>query len=328
MSVQMSKDFTTEKGCPSKEQAIRVVTTEPSEDVHDKHIAARLLNRKTANQHFELSSNVEASSSTSSLSLKKELEDENDSSTCAYPGSMSDTAADKTCGQSNDEPKHQRDTYSGSPCSETESCEDSSDADSICKAIKNVSSLSSRMIDPEVTIEAPDETDLDCYRPGIRDFAKLLKHSKCLSEVSTEQLERVKLMHDRFAQEVSFSFNYGVLLLVSSMLAGLGLVSNSSTTVIASMLVSPVRHFITFSLFVCFLSVSQLVWAEPLHSSCTRTDHGSRLRDCVWCHYQRLSNGEAGHSKRMHQFDAVCCSRSCHWAHHRSDTFIRPVADT
>jgi uncharacterized hydrophobic protein (TIGR00271 family) len=47
-------------------------------------------------------------------------------------------------------------------------------------------------------------------------------------------------VHDRFADGVEFSFNYNTLLLVASILAGLGLVSNSSATIIASMLVSPI----------------------------------------------------------------------------------------
>jgi uncharacterized hydrophobic protein (TIGR00271 family) len=47
-------------------------------------------------------------------------------------------------------------------------------------------------------------------------------------------------VHDRFADGVEFSFNYNTLLLVASILAGLGLVSNGSATIIASMLVSPI----------------------------------------------------------------------------------------
>jgi uncharacterized hydrophobic protein (TIGR00271 family) len=47
-------------------------------------------------------------------------------------------------------------------------------------------------------------------------------------------------VHDRFADGVEFSFNYNTLLLVASILAGLGLVSNSSATISASMLVSPI----------------------------------------------------------------------------------------
>ena len=47
-------------------------------------------------------------------------------------------------------------------------------------------------------------------------------------------------MHEKFEVGVRFAFNYNVLLLVASVLAGLGLVSNSSATIIASMLVSPI----------------------------------------------------------------------------------------
>jgi uncharacterized membrane protein len=47
-------------------------------------------------------------------------------------------------------------------------------------------------------------------------------------------------VHDQFADGVEFSFNYNILLLVASILAGLGLVSNSSANIIASMLVSPI----------------------------------------------------------------------------------------
>jgi uncharacterized hydrophobic protein (TIGR00271 family) len=55
-----------------------------------------------------------------------------------------------------------------------------------------------------------------------------------------EQIERVRMIHEKFAEGCKFSFNYNTLLLTASILAGLGLVSDSSTTVIASMLVSPI----------------------------------------------------------------------------------------
>lgn len=51
-----------------------------------------------------------------------------------------------------------------------------------------------------------------------------------------EQIERVKMMHDRFTDGARSDFNYNTLLLVASVLAGLGLVSNSTATIIASML--------------------------------------------------------------------------------------------
>lgn len=59
-----------------------------------------------------------------------------------------------------------------------------------------------------------------------------------LQGVTQEQIDRVRQMHDRFAEGAEFSFNYNTLLLVASVLAGLGLASASTTTVIASMLVS------------------------------------------------------------------------------------------
>jgi len=58
--------------------------------------------------------------------------------------------------------------------------------------------------------------------------------------VTVEQIERVKLMHDKFMDGAVFNFNYNTLLLVASVIAGLGLISNSTATIIASMLVSPI----------------------------------------------------------------------------------------
>jgi uncharacterized membrane protein len=47
-------------------------------------------------------------------------------------------------------------------------------------------------------------------------------------------------MHGRLREGSVFSFNYNTLLLVASILAGLGLASNSSAMIISSMLVSPI----------------------------------------------------------------------------------------
>ena len=60
-----------------------------------------------------------------------------------------------------------------------------------------------------------------------------------LTEVTIEDIERVKVMHDRFLSDAQFSFNYSVLLLIASVIAGVGLGVNSSASIIASMLVSP-----------------------------------------------------------------------------------------
>lgn len=47
-------------------------------------------------------------------------------------------------------------------------------------------------------------------------------------------------MHDSISENAEFNFNYICLLIVASVVAGLGLVTNSSTTVISSMLLSPI----------------------------------------------------------------------------------------
>ena len=47
-------------------------------------------------------------------------------------------------------------------------------------------------------------------------------------------------MHNKIADGVNMDFNYCVLLMVASIVAALGLATNSSTTVISSMLLSPI----------------------------------------------------------------------------------------
>lgn len=56
----------------------------------------------------------------------------------------------------------------------------------------------------------------------------------------THGLNFLFAVHERIEDGANFSFNYNVLLLVSSVIAGLGLVSDNSTAIIASMLVSPI----------------------------------------------------------------------------------------
>jgi uncharacterized hydrophobic protein (TIGR00271 family) len=68
----------------------------------------------------------------------------------------------------------------------------------------------------------------------------MMMDSQKFSQVNQVQIDRVRMMHDRFAEGSEFSFNYNTLLVVASILAGMGLVSDSATTVIASMLVSPI----------------------------------------------------------------------------------------
>jgi hypothetical protein len=82
-------------------------------------------------------------------------------------------------------------------------------------------------------------SDTEVRPVQLKDMADFMRRSNFGLECITQaQIERVRQMHDRFAEGAALSFNYNTLLLVASVLAGLGLAANSSTTVIASMLVS------------------------------------------------------------------------------------------
>lgn len=81
----------------------------------------------------------------------------------------------------------------------------------------------------------------------LRDLKKIIERDDNFSEVTVEQIERVKLMHDKFMNGAVFNFNYNTLLLVASVIAGLGLISNSTATIIASMLGTFV-----FANFMCY----------------------------------------------------------------------------
>jgi uncharacterized hydrophobic protein (TIGR00271 family) len=81
---------------------------------------------------------------------------------------------------------------------------------------------------------------LEQQRLRLQDVASMLRTSNRFAEVTLEEIERVRNIHETFREGSQFSFNYNTLLIVASILAGLGLVSNSSATIIASMLVSPI----------------------------------------------------------------------------------------
>jgi hypothetical protein len=57
----------------------------------------------------------------------------------------------------------------------------------------------------------------------LQDWAEFVKEYEDFEEVSLEQIERVRVVHDRFLEDCSLSFNYNTLLLCASILAGLGL---------------------------------------------------------------------------------------------------------
>jgi len=66
-----------------------------------------------------------------------------------------------------------------------------------------------------------------------------------LTEVTVEDIDRTKMMHDRFLSDSQFDFNYSTLLIIASVIAALGLGNNSGASVIASMLVSPLMGPVT-----------------------------------------------------------------------------------
>ena len=72
------------------------------------------------------------------------------------------------------------------------------------------------------------------------DVKNVFRPSTTTGHVTIEQIQRIKMMHDKIADGVDFDFNYCCLLVVASIVAGLGLALGSSTTVISSMLLSPI----------------------------------------------------------------------------------------
>jgi hypothetical protein len=94
----------------------------------------------------------------------------------------------------------------------------------------------------------------------LNDLKKIIERDDNFSEVTVEQIERVRLMHDKFMEGSVFSFNYNTLLLVASVIAGLGLVSNSTATIIASMLVSPIMGPVIALGYGTTISDRKMVW--------------------------------------------------------------------
>lgn len=85
------------------------------------------------------------------------------------------------------------------------------------------------------------ESEATSLTTKLKEVPKILQNDNTIIEnVSVEQLQRIKRIHKQFSEGSKFSFNFNTLLLVASIIAGLGLVNNSATTIIASMLVSPI----------------------------------------------------------------------------------------
>lgn len=94
----------------------------------------------------------------------------------------------------------------------------------------------------------------------LKDMADVLRTSVQISSVTMEQIQRVRQMHKKFSEGTEFDFNYSTLLVVASVLAGLGLASGSGTTVIASMLVSPIMGPVVACAYGITISDYRLVY--------------------------------------------------------------------
>lgn len=84
------------------------------------------------------------------------------------------------------------------------------------------------------------------------------RESNTTGVVSMEQIVRIKRMHHKISEGVDWDFNYSCLLTVASIIAGIGLAIDSSTTVISSMLLSPIMGP------VLGMSYGLIIWDIPL----------------------------------------------------------------
>ena len=75
-----------------------------------------------------------------------------------------------------------------------------------------------------------------------------------MGTVTWEQLKRIQRMHTQIKDGVDMDFNYSCLLMIASIIAGLGLALDSSTTVISSMLLSPIMGPVcSYSCFIVMM---------------------------------------------------------------------------
>lgn len=91
-----------------------------------------------------------------------------------------------------------------------------------------------------------------------KDVRQIFKASGTTGTVTMEQILRIKKMHNKISDGVNWDFNYSCLLMVASIVAGLGLATDSSTTVISSMLLSPIMGP------VIGMSYGLIIWDLPL----------------------------------------------------------------
>jgi len=124
-----------------------------------------------------------------------------------------------------------------------------------------------------------DETETQPSTPGSspsrkiqkRDVAQIFRASVTTGRVSREQVIRIKKMHEKISDGVDFNFNYATLLLIAIIVAGVGLTTDSSTTVVSSMLLSPIMGP------VIGMSYGLIIWDLPLIKRSVRNEMVSIL---------------------------------------------------
>jgi len=110
-------------------------------------------------------------------------------------------------------------------------------------------------------------TPLSSPRKMKKDDVKgIFRASTTVGSVSTDQIVRIKKMHDKISDGVNWDFNYSCLITVASIVAGLGLATNSATTVISSMLLSPIMGP------VIGMSYGLIIWDLPLIKRSARNE--------------------------------------------------------
>lgn len=117
------------------------------------------------------------------------------------------------------------------------------------KVVGRLSRWEGGRVNPYKDKDEPSEAIVDenqAEKLSIGEFLRqFLRPTYDFTEVTIEDIERVKIMHDRFLNDSQFNFNYTTLLIIASVIAGVGLGQGSSASIIASMLVSPLMGPVT-----------------------------------------------------------------------------------
>lgn len=114
--------------------------------------------------------------------------------------------------------------------------------------------------------ETPNSSPKSGRKANTDAVKEIFRASHTVGSVSTEQIVRIKKMHDKISDGVNWDFNYACLLTVASIVAGLGLATDSATTVISSMLLSPIMGP------VIGMSYGLIIWDLPLIKRSARNE--------------------------------------------------------